>query len=188
MSLRRRTLRSEGDAMRKWTTDGIADGSEPYGDIVISGDVRAYAFYNNNGITSVVANAMQSFNTYLFCQCKSIKAASLNAQKVVNGGAACFYGCTALQKADLGDNVKYLAVLFFRDCTALRVVILRRKAVVTLANTDLFVNTPFAAGGAGGTVYVPADLIESYKTASGWADLYALGTVTFAQIEGSEYE
>ena len=67
-------------------------------------------------------------------------------------------------------------------------LVLRNDTVVTLANINAFQGTPFASGGTGGTVYVPAALIESYQTATNWSTLYASGTCNFAAIEGSEYE
>ena len=42
--------------------------------------------------------------------------------------------------------------------------------------------------GATGTVYVPQALIPTYQAATNWKTLYDAGTVTFAAIEGSEYE
>jgi hypothetical protein len=60
--------------------------------------------------------------------------------------------------------------------------------VVKLINVSAFVSTPFASGGTGGTVYVPAALVETYKTATNWSTLYAAGTCNFVALEGSEYE
>lgn len=186
--IRRRLMQGGEEGMQKWTTDGIADGSEPYGDIVITGNVRGYAFYGNTGITSVVANNMNTFNAYLFYNCKALKAASVNTRATMNGGTGCFMGCASLEKADIGDKIKYLPVLFFKTCIKLSVIILRYNGVVALGNETVFGETPFGSGGTGGTIYVPESLIESYKTANFWSTLYEAGTVTFAAIEGSEYK
>jgi hypothetical protein len=65
---------------------------------------------------------------------------------------------------------------------------MRGATVCPLINTNVFNSTPFAAGKAGGTVYVPQALIEQYQTATNWSTLYAAGTCNFVAIEGSEYE
>lgn len=75
-----------------------------------------------------------------------------------------------------------------RGCTVLSTVVLRNTAVSMLAGIDAFQSTPFASGGTGGTVYVPAALIEQYQQATNWSSLYAAGTCNFVAIEGSEYE
>jgi hypothetical protein len=77
---------------------------------------------------------------------------------------------------------------YFDHCSSLTTLVLRNDTVVTLANINAFQGTPFASDGTGGTVYVPAALIESYQTATNWSTLYASGTCNFAAIEGSEYE
>ena len=76
----------------------------------------------------------------------------------------------------------------FSGCEALTVLILRSDKVCSLNSYSVFSYTPFASDGTGGTVYVPAELIESYQTASNWAFLYNAGTCNFVAIEGSEYE
>jgi hypothetical protein len=98
-----------------------------------------------------------------------------------------FQNCTALKKLDF-PKVNYFVSYCLQGCTALTALILRNNAVATLANINAFANTPFASNGTGGTVYVPAALIESYQTATNWSTLHAAGTCSFAAIEGSEYE
>ncbi len=103
-------------------------------------------------------------------------------------GQYMFEYCTALKKVDLGTACSVLINSAFTQCKVLDTVILRSNSVVTLENVNVFGNTPFASGGTGGTVYVPQALIEEYQTATNWVTLYGAGTVTFAAIEGSEYE
>jgi hypothetical protein len=112
---------------------------------------------------------------------------TVNLPKAERLGSSSFESCTALTKIDLPSAIK-LNTLAFYKCTALKTVMLRANSVCTLANVNVFNNTPFASGGTGGTVYVPAALIESYQTATNWSTLYASGTCNFVAIEGSEYE
>lgn len=57
-----------------------------------------------------------------------------------------------------------------------------------LANVNAFANTPFKSGGAGGEIYVPSALIDTYKASANWSTLDGYGTVTWKAIEGSIYE
>lgn len=76
----------------------------------------------------------------------------------------------------------------FEGCSVLKIVIIRTNKCVSLPNVSVFKDTPFASGGTGGTIYVPAALIEQYQQATNWSTLYAAGTCNFVAIEGSEYE
>lgn len=99
----------------------------------------------------------------------------------------CFFKCTKLQSIIL-PRVTTLNSSCFSTCTTLNTVVLKNNSVCTLAAVGAFASTPFASGGTGGTVYVPAALISAYQTATNWSTLYAAGTCNFVAIEGSEYE
>ena len=96
-------------------------------------------------------------------------------------------GCTALKKVDMhsGNLAGYTC---FSGATALTTLILRHESVPTMHGVNVFNNTPFAQGGAGGTIYVPEALIDSYKEATNWSTLDGYGTITWKAIEGSEYD
>ena len=81
----------------------------------------------------------------------------------------------------------------FNGCTALDVLVLgnvNSTSVPKLVNVNAFTNTPMGgiSGVYSGHIYVPSALIESYKTATNWATLYANYPEVFQPIEGSEYE
>lgn len=102
-----------------------------------------------------------------------------------------FCDCRQLEKVDitLSQTNCSLGNTAFKNCEKLKTLILRAtNRVVTLGNVGAFEGTPFAAGGSGGTVYVPAARISEYQQATNWSTLYAAGTCVFAAIEGSEYE
>lgn len=70
----------------------------------------------------------------------------------------------------------------------MKTLILRKSTIFTLGNVDAFNGTPFASGGSGGTIYVPSSLISEYQSASNWTTVNGYGTITWAAIEGSQYE
>ena len=181
-------MNKDGEEEMGWTTDGIADGSEPYGDIVIGGDITAYGLSNRSAVTSITAENIASSNSYLFQNCSSLAKAKLNRKTAGVTGAGWFMSCKALKTVDIGDKINLIGNFFFGSCSSIELVILRYNDVVKLNNVNAFSGTPFASGGTGGKIYVPLALIESYQTATNWATLYDAGTIEFLPIEGSEYE
>lgn len=59
----------------------------------------------------------------------------------------------------------------FQQCSSFAHLILRSDSVCALANTSAFTSTLIAKGT--GYVYVPAALIETYKTATNWSTFAA---------------
>lgn len=118
----------------------------------------------------------------------------------------CFYGCTNLEVIDLGrktapaysgSNFSTFSSQFFRGCTKLATLIIRRQdAVPKLAQLTAFQSTPFDTGNAGGEIYIPKVLYDhlgdgtalDYKSATNWSTIDGYGTITWKQIEGSIYE
>ena len=132
-----------------------------------------------------VSCTFSTLATYLFADCTALTkfVAPLIRTSTTPG---MFRGCSALTLVDVMGGG--LGQTYFERCSSMTTLVLRNDTVVTLANINAFQGTPFASGGTGGRVYVPAALIESYQTATNWSTLYASGTCNFAAIEGSEYE
>lgn len=94
-------------------------------------------------------------------------------------------------------NTEKLTQLVLASNTNMTVVVLRRdSSPVVLNNVSCFNSTPFASGGAGGTIYIPKALYDhlgdgtadDYKAATNWSTVDGYGTITWAKIEGSIYE
>lgn len=96
---------------------------------------------------------------------------------------------STLKTFDMGPSATGLGGYAFRDSTGLTTLILRNpSSVVTLNGTNVFDNTPFASGKAGGTLYVPSSLISSYQSATNWSTILGYSTNSILPIEGSIYE
>lgn len=82
-------------------------------------------------------------------------------------GDNAFSGCVKLAGADfhVGESI---AASAFYGCKVLADLWLRGDTICTLANTNAFTNTPIASGT--GRIHVKAELVESYKAATGWAN------------------
>lgn len=111
---------------------------------------------------------------------------------VIGSGEATYH--SALTAVDY--TAKSVATIGnLRDCPNLETVIIRGTHLATLSGTGNFTNTPFKSGGTGGTIYIPKVLYDQlgtgtndYKTATNWSTVDGYGTITWAQIEGSQYE
>ena len=105
------------------------------------------------------------------------------------------YGCTKLELMDCGKgNISHASA--FSGATALRTLILRKADGIQTMNA-------WSANCMGGiynnptesTIYIPEDMYDhledgtalDYTSATNWSSAYSAG-VTFAKIEGSEYE
>lgn len=99
-----------------------------------------------------------------------------------------FNGCSSLEALDFGDRFSATRATSFNNCKVLTVVIIRATTMPALANISMFNGTPFASGKAGGTLYVPSDLISSYQSATNWSTILGYPNNQILAIEGSYYE
>lgn len=128
---------------------------------------------------------VQTFTaTWGFQDCTALEV--VNLPKATSIPTECFSRSTSLKLVRGPYGI--ISNNAFNNCSNLKTLVLTNTKVCSINNINAFVGTPFASGGTGGTVYVPAALIESYKTATNWSTLYAAGTCNFVAIEGSEYE
>ena len=119
----------------------------------------------------------------------NISLKNVNIPNATNLDTHVFYGDTGLESISL-PSISYLASNTFNGCTSLKIVslsvlgsigsncftncnefamlIIKNKiSIASLGNINSFNNTPIASGT--GYIYVPRNLIESYKTATNWA-------------------
>lgn len=106
---------------------------------------------------------LTTVGTRMFENCVRLKRVSIDSATAIGNYA--FSGCYELQKVDCPKVVK-LNTQSFDNCKILDTVILRSETVATFG-TNSFRNTPIASGT--GYIYVPAALVDSYKTATGWS-------------------
>ena len=109
---------------------------------------------------------------------------------------SCLQGCANLEAIDwLGGGTG--GSLMWFQCKKLKIMVIRKSnGVSALGSTNAFSDTPFASGKSGGTIYIPKVLYDElgtgssldYKAATNWSTVDGYGTITWAQIEGSQYE
>lgn len=141
-------------------------------------------FQGCTALTDINMPLLDAVPFNMFNGCTSLSSVNLPMAKTVSTSA--FTNCPLTKVilpicTNIGTNA-------FSGCTALNTIVLRSSTVCSLVNVSALNKTPFANGGTGGTVYVPAALISEYQQATNWSTLYAAGTCNFVAIEGSEYE
>ena len=144
-----------------------------------------YAFSECSSLTSADFPAVTSIGNFAFTICSSLTSANFPAATsigesaftecsltsadfpaVTSIGNYAFAYCSSLTSADF-PAVTSIEHHAFELCSNLTSLILRvTTQVCTLSNTNAFDNTPIKSGT--GYIYVPAALIDSYKTATNW--------------------
>lgn len=94
-------------------------------------------------------------------------------------------GCTNLEAIDwLGGSTG--GSLIWANCAKLATMVIRKTdGVSALGASNGLNNTPFASGKSGGTLYVPADLISAYQSASNWSTILGYTNNQIKSIEST---
>lgn len=101
-----------------WTTDGLADGSEPNGNLIITNTaaISACCFYACSGIRDVIANSVTGIN-YAAFQGSGITNGSF--QSVTQLPDDAFHSATNLQTIDIRNCIRFSTKRAFHTCSAL---------------------------------------------------------------------
>ena len=126
------------------------------------------AFYNcsnlalielPSGVTSIGNNA------FLYCSKLALTELPSGVTSIENNA---FQYCSNLAKMTCLGNITSIGNSAFNNCTNLSKFALPNiTSVPTLGSTGVFGNTPIASGT--GYIYVPDDLVESFKSATNWS-------------------
>lgn len=137
------------------------------------------AFIYCSSLDSVRLPLVETVGQYGFKWCANLTSVNLPKCKTLN--TECFYACTRLIYIDLPSVTTISAGVFGgMNGSGLETLIIRTPAVCKLNNVSALSSTKI--GKSEGFIYVPDNLVESYKSATNWS--------TFAnQIKGlSELE
>ena len=157
-------------------------------------DIDMYAFAYCSKLTTVSFPSVTHINAYAFTACYSFENVSF--PKVTSIYACAFRSCynlisvsfplvTYISGSVFAFCSKLTTVSFpkatsiynyaFMSCSRLISLYLSGSKVVVLSGTSVFYSTPIggysATAGRYGSVYVPASLLASYKTATNWASI-----------------
>lgn len=129
------------------------------------------AFSDCSKLVSVNAPSAITINRNTFYGCTALEKVCFPSLVEVQSNisawhAGSFRGCTALTTVDL-PVCSTIDGYAFHECSSLTSLILRNNAVCNLVATTAFEGTPIATGT--GYIYVPADLVADYQSATNWS-------------------
>lgn len=101
---------------------------------------------------------------YALYNCISLEDLKLPKAEAIGGFS--LFNCISLVSLNL-PGVTTIGHSAMRFCISLKTLKLGINQVATLSNTNAFANTPIANGT--GYIYVPDELVDSYKTATNWS-------------------
>lgn len=120
--------------------------------------IDAYAFQNCTSITTASFPALTTIKDYAFVQSS---LTSIDIPEVTSIGAYAFYLVSKLQYLNL-PKVTSIGKCAFQNASKLTTVVLGADTMCTLGDyVDSYKNI---------TVYVPADLVDTYKANSVWSN------------------
>lgn len=136
-----------------------------------SSSIVANWFNNLTTLKNVDIPLATAINTNAFKGCVALSKVSF--PNVTTIQASAFDGCTSLEEIEIGTKevakTLTLQTKAFSNCTSLRELTIYYSSVATLANaTTVFDGTGITA--TTGSIYVPGDLLDSYKTATNWSN------------------
>ena len=130
--------------------------------------VSSYAFRGCSSLTSIDLPVCSLIGGYTFANCSSLTSVNLPVCSYV--GDCAFSKCTSLTSINL-PVCSYVGGSAFRGCSSLTSVKLGYSQVVKLSNANVFTSTPMSNStytGSFGSIYVPASLVDAYKSATNW--------------------
>ena len=132
-------------------------------------DIGSHAFYYCSRLATVSFPQATTIGVSAFYYCSRLATVSFPQATTI--GASAFDNCSRLatvsfpQATTIGDNA------FYR-CVNLKSLYLTGSSVCTLSNSNTFTSTPIggysASAGTYGSIYVPASLVDAYKSATNW--------------------
>ena len=133
------------------------------------------AFNNCSSLSQVNLPMCSYIGGNAFYKCSSLSQVSLPmcntiADGIYAGGlgrtSGTFYGCSLLTQVSL-PVCSYIGSNAFNGCSSLSIITIGYSSVCELNNSYVFGNTPIASGT--GSIYVPASLVDAYKSAENWS-------------------
>ena len=109
-----------------------------------------------------------TLESYLFYVCSNLTSASFPVATSIPN--YCFGSCAKFTKADFGSATTVNASAF-ASSSNFQTLILRSTTMATLANVNALSGTKIAGGT--GYIYVPKELVDSYKVATNWSTFSA---------------
>lgn len=136
--------------------------------------IHSSAFISCRSLETIYAPKTETIMACAFSDCRSLKSIDFPVVSMISSSA--FLTCYELSVASLGSSLTNIGNTAFRSCYNLISVYIYGSNVPTLTTNaaGLFYSTPIggyttSTGGVYGSVYVPASLVDTYKTEQYWS-------------------
>ena len=123
-----------------------------------------YVFKNCYSLTQISLPVCSYIGDTAFAYCSSLTQISLPVCSFIAGYA--FQYCRSLSQVSL-PMCSYISYGVFRYCSSLSIITIGYSSVCNLKNSDAFNATQITS--STGSIYVPASLVDAYKSASNWS-------------------
>ena len=123
--------------------------------------IGTQAFYNCSSLTSVSIPGATSIGDFAFHNCRKLTSVSIPGATSI--GQYAFYDCRSLTSASFPE-VTSIDVYAFNSCSALTTLY-----IGTESNTVCTLSSKNAIPSSVTDIYVPASLVDSYKSATNWS-------------------
>lgn len=140
-------------------------------------EVNIYGFHGC-GFKTINLPLVKSIVDRAFAECPNLTSAYFPSVEHI--GHYAFSGSSKLKTVDF-PKATYIGDYVFYTCNSLDTLIMRTSAVCTLFTSNSFSYTPIARGT--GYIYVPDNLVESYKVATNWSK-FASQIKSISELEG----
>lgn len=170
---------------------GILDGSLTELDAGDATKITTSKLRGHSELLSLSARKATSIGGWLIAGSNKLKTVVMPNANDIEQDSLC--SASNLKVVDVKGGIFRGAAL---AGTKVDTLIIRSTTVARMVNINAISNTPFKNGGGGGTIYIPQALYShlgdgsalDYKAATNWSTIDGYGTITWAQIEGSQYE
>lgn len=130
--------------------------------------ITTYTFQKCSSLISIDLPMCSTTGNYTFQSCSALRTANLPAATSVGNNV--FVDCTSLTSVNL-VACSSIGTSAFQKCISLTSLTLGYSSVTKLNNINAFNSTPMSVStltGSFGSIYVPASLVDAYKSATNW--------------------
>ena len=126
--------------------------------------VASNVFKFNQNIQTVNLPYATTVGDYAFHNCRSLTQVNLPVCSSIGNNA--FQNCNSLSQVNL-PVCSSIGNYAFQNCSSLSIITIGYSSICSLNNSNAFSATPIASGT--GSIYVPASLVDAYKSATNWS-------------------
>lgn len=132
--------------------------------------MQNYAFSGCSNLTIASFPVATTIGSCAFIECSSLTSVDFPMVTTISSGA--FVNCANLTTISL-PVATYIGSRAFSRCYNLKSLYLTNSSICSLNRSDAFASTPIggysASAGTYGSIFVPASLVDTYKSAYNWS-------------------